>query len=156
MPGAPATIRAPLEGAQPKDALGDLRAHRGCRCEIAPASDEYDYLPRPHIAAVGVGAGSAQADEHGGTLVVIQGSGLNSLDLDWVDFGSPRSYAAEHSTYEYATGTELVVRALGDGAGGEGDAHWRASSSARCAHWANVSSAAASRSARNRLTTRSV
>ncbi len=84
---------------------------RGCHCETAPASDEYDYLPRPRIDSVTIGDGTRQADEHGGTLVVVRGSGLNSLDLDWADFGDPRSFASERTDYLYATGTELVLRA---------------------------------------------
>ena len=106
-----ATIRAPLEGLQLKDALGDLLAYDGCHCETAPASDEYDYLPQPRIEAVAIGGGTLQADEHGGTLVVVRGSGLNALDLDWADFGNPHSFAAERTDYLYATGTELVLRA---------------------------------------------
>jgi hypothetical protein len=107
---AAATIRAPLEGLQPKDAFGDLRAHRGCHCETAPASDEYDYVPRPRIASVTVGGGDAEASEHGGTLALVRGSGLNSLDLDWADFGNPRSFTSERTDYLYASGTELVLR----------------------------------------------
>jgi hypothetical protein len=107
---AAARIRAPLEGPQLKDALGDLRAFEGCHCETAPASDEYDYLPRPRISSITIGAGDAEANEHGGTLALVRGSGLNSLDLDWADFGDPRSFAAERTDYLYATGTELVLR----------------------------------------------
>ncbi|HTU28928.1 MAG TPA: protease pro-enzyme activation domain-containing protein [Solirubrobacteraceae bacterium] len=107
---AAATIRAPLEGPQLKDAFGDLRAYRGCHCETAPASDEYDYLPRPRIASVTIGGGGAEASEHGGTLAVIRGAGLNSLDLEWADIGNPHSFTSERTSYLYATGTELVLR----------------------------------------------
>jgi hypothetical protein len=109
---AAATIRAPLEGPQLKNALGDVRAYQGCHCETAPASDEYDYLPRPRIDSVAVGgSATAQADEHGGTLVVVHGAGLNALDLDWADFGNPLSFASQRTDYVYASGTELVLRA---------------------------------------------
>ncbi len=107
---AEATIRAPLEGPQIKDAFGDLRAFRGCHCETAPASDEYDYLPRPRVTSVTMVGGNAQASEHGGTLAIVRGAGLNSLDLDWADFGDPHSFASQRTDYLYATGTALVLR----------------------------------------------
>jgi hypothetical protein len=109
---APATIRAPIEGPQRKDALGDLLAHRGCHCETAPAADEYDYLPRPHISSVSTDAGPASlASEHGGTLISVRGTGLNPLDLDWADFGDPHADASEHTTYLYASATRMIIRA---------------------------------------------
>ncbi len=67
-------------------------------------------MPVPHVGAVTVGDAGGLADEHGGTLVLVRGSGLNPLDLEWADVGNPRSYASQRTQYVAATGTQLLLR----------------------------------------------
>jgi hypothetical protein len=105
-------IRPPIEGSQATDPDGVLRAETGCHCEVVQAGDEFDYVPRPHVDSVSTDDGPlALADEHGGTVITIRGSGLNPLTLAYADFGNPRLYASEAPSVMYATGTELQLRA---------------------------------------------
>ena len=107
-----ALIRAPAEGPQHVDVEGVVATARGCHCETAQAPDEFDYVPRPHIASVSTGDGPlALADEHGGSVITVRGVGLDPLTLDYADFGAPGRYASEATGYVYATGTELEIRA---------------------------------------------
>jgi hypothetical protein len=105
-------IRPPIEGSQATEPDGVLRAETGCHCEVVQAPDEFDYVPRPHVASVSTDDGSlALANEHGGTVITIRGSGLDPLTLAYADFGNPRLYASEAPSVLYATGTEMQLRA---------------------------------------------
>ena len=109
---APVRIRTPLEGVQVQDAEADLIAPSGCRCEVAPAAAEYDYLPVPRITSVSTSRGPASlASERGTTTITVHGSGLNPLDLEWADFGDPRLYSSVAVGYSFVSGTEMQIRA---------------------------------------------
>ncbi len=109
---APTRIRTPLEGAQVQNALGDVVAPPSCRCEAAPAADEFDYLPAPRITSVSTDRGPVSlASEHGGTVITVRGVGLNPLDLDWADFGNPHLYSSVAVDYVFVSGTEMQIRA---------------------------------------------
>ena len=105
-------IRPPLEGSTATDFSGVPRAVSTCHCEVVQASDEYDYVPRPRVDSVSTDDGPlALADEHGGTVLTIHGSGLNPLTIAYADFGDPRLYASESRSVVYETGTEIQIRA---------------------------------------------
>jgi hypothetical protein len=107
-----ARIRPPLEGSTATDSSGVPRAVSTCHCEVAQASDEYDYVPRPHVDSVSTDDGPLTfADEHGGTMLTIRGSGLNPLAFAYADFGDPHLYASESQSEVYETGTEIQIRA---------------------------------------------
>ena len=111
-PSPTAAIRPPLEGSTATDSSGVPRRASTCHCEVAQAADEYDYVPRPRIASVSTDDGPlALADEHGGTVLTIHGSGLNPLTLAYADFGDPHLYASESQSTVYETGTEIQIRA---------------------------------------------
>jgi Pro-kumamolisin, activation domain/Subtilase family/IPT/TIG domain len=105
-------IPSPYEGAMTTDALGDTRLPPGCGCEGVTAPDEYDYVPAPRITSISTSAGPASlASEAGGTVITIDGRGLNPLVLDWADFGAPGNAAAQDIDYVYLSGTEVQIKA---------------------------------------------
>jgi hypothetical protein len=105
-------IRPPLEGSTATDFSGVPRAVSSCHCEVVQADDEYDYVPRPHVDSVSTDDGRlALADEHGGTVITVHGSGLNPLTLAYADFGDPRRYTSETQSKVFETGTEIQIRA---------------------------------------------
>jgi hypothetical protein len=108
---APSRIRPPLEGPLWRNVLGVL-VHPGCSCEVAQASDEFDYLPRPRIDSVSTSGGAGTlASERGGSVITVKGSGLNPLDIDWADFGDPSNDASVHVGYVFLSGREMQIRA---------------------------------------------
>jgi hypothetical protein len=114
--GASATDRipTPYEGAMTTNALGDTRLPPGCGCEGVTAPDEYDYVPAPRITSISTSAGPASlASEAGGTVITIDGRGLNPLVLDWADFGAPGNAASQDIDYVYLSGTKVQIKAPG-------------------------------------------
>ena len=108
---APSRIRPPLEGPLWRNVLGVL-LHPACSCEVAQASDEFDYLPRPRIDSVSTSGGAGSlASERGGSVVTVKGSGLNPLDIDWANFGDPADDASVHVGYVFLSGREMQIRA---------------------------------------------
>jgi Pro-kumamolisin, activation domain/Subtilase family/IPT/TIG domain len=109
---APSRIRPPLEGPEVENAQGDLLRPPGCGCEVAEATDEFDYVPRPHISSVTTHAGPLSlASEHGGTVITVHGRGLTPFGLDFADFGDPRRFSSEAVNYTFVTGTKLQIHA---------------------------------------------
>ena len=105
-------ILPPVEGSVVFDALGDVTKGPHCHCEVAPAGDEYDYFPVPKVTSISTSFGpSALADEHGGTVVTVTGRGLDPLALEWGDFGNPHRYKSVVSSFLYATGNILQLKA---------------------------------------------
>jgi hypothetical protein len=100
-------------GVYANSSLGILQPPVGCGCEVAPASTEYDYLPTPTITSVTSpatgAAGGSYADEHGGTVETITGTGLGLLGDEWLDVGPPELAADEDVSYTYVSGTELRI-----------------------------------------------
>lgn len=111
---ATGTILPPLEGPIAFDAEGAFVTPPGCSCEVQPAPSEFDYVPAPKITSVSTSGGPAElADEAGGTLITVHGSGLNFLTMNWANFGNPAREASEASieegSFEFLTGTEMQI-----------------------------------------------
>jgi hypothetical protein len=105
-------ILPPDEGPVTLDSLGVLVPPAGCGCEIAQAPTEYDYLPAPTITSVSTSTGAANlANEDGGTIITVHGTGLNPLTIDWANFGPASQEASQDTSYVFMTGTELQISA---------------------------------------------
>jgi subtilase family serine protease len=64
--------------------------------EIYAQPTEYDYIPAPTVTSVSTSAGAADyAAAEGGTIVQINGTGLNDQTLDWVNVGDPGEAASQ-------------------------------------------------------------
>ncbi len=112
--GASATseILPPLEGTIARDTMGAVVTPPGCGCEVRPAPSEFDYVPAPTISSVSTSSGaSGLADESGGTLITVHGTGLNLLTMDWANFGDPAREESADQEYTYLTGTEMKIEA---------------------------------------------
>jgi Pro-kumamolisin, activation domain/PASTA domain/IPT/TIG domain/Divergent InlB B-repeat domain len=110
---ATSTIKPLYEGAISFAADGVLPAPPGE--EAAPAATEYDYVPAPHITSISTSGGPASlANESGGSVVTIHGSGFNLASLDWVNFGDP-TQASSQQFFNLAevTGTKIEIVAPG-------------------------------------------
>jgi hypothetical protein len=112
--GASATgkILPPLEGTVSFDSEGAIVTPPGCGCEPRPAPSEFDYVPAPKITSISTSSGpSGLADEFGGTLITVHGSGLNFLTIDWANFGDPAKEFSQDTGYTFLTGTEMQITA---------------------------------------------
>ena len=88
----------------------------GCGCEEMPAPTEYDYVPAPTVTSVSTSAGPASyADEFGGTVITVTGTGFDPLTLDWANFGPPDQAFSINPCINpiclYLTGTEMQIMA---------------------------------------------
>jgi Pro-kumamolisin, activation domain/IPT/TIG domain len=109
---ATATILPPLEGPIAFNSEGALVSPLGCGCEVRPAPTEFDYVPAPTITSVSTSAGPAdEADEFGGSLITIHGTGLNQSTMEWANFGNPESEFSADQEYSFLTGTEMQIEA---------------------------------------------
>jgi hypothetical protein len=65
------------------------------------------------VRRVSTASGAAGlADEHGGTLITVHGSGLNFLTMDWASLGNPAKEAGQLSIspdFKFLTGTEAQI-----------------------------------------------
>ncbi len=113
---ATARILKPLEGTLPAlDSMAIITPPRGCRCEVAAATTEFDYLPQPAITSVSTSAAnpSSLASEYGGTVMTIKGRGLDFLGFLGTEFGDPGLASSEDTSIIYDSGTEIQVFAPG-------------------------------------------
>jgi len=106
-------ILPPDEGPVTLNSLGVLVPPANCGCEIAQAPTEYDYVPAPTITSVSTSvAGAANlANENGGTIVTVHGTGLNPLTIDWANFGPADQEASQNTSFVFMTGTEMQIMA---------------------------------------------
>ncbi len=56
-------------------------------CEVVQAPEEYDFADAPTVTAVEVQGGGGYADEYGGTLATVVGTGFNLDTIEWVNVG---------------------------------------------------------------------
>jgi Pro-kumamolisin, activation domain/IPT/TIG domain len=106
---AAATILPLLEGAI-NYGPGGVPVSPGCGCEFGPAATEYDYVPTPTVSSISTSGGPADlADENGGTVITVHGTGFNEETLEATNFGPPSQDASQDLNIVYATGTELQV-----------------------------------------------
>ena len=105
------TILPPYEGSIVFNTMGVVSPTAGT--EVMPAPTEYDYVPVPTITSVSTGAlpPLTYANELGGTVVTITGTGFNPLTLSWVDIGNPAVASSQDFTISYETGTEIQLLA---------------------------------------------
>jgi hypothetical protein len=105
-----ATILPLFEGDAEYSVLGYIPAPPGQ--ESAPASTEYDYFAPPTITSISTDNGPfSLASEDGGSLVTIEGTGLNLAGLKWVDFGDPTLAESQSFDLVKVTGTEIQIEA---------------------------------------------
>ena len=103
-------IRPPLEGAIVTNSMGDIKPPSDCRCEVAQAPNEFDYLPRPTVSSISTSFGPANlASETGGTLITVRGTGLNPLTIEWADVGDPTLESSVDTDYVFLTGTKMQI-----------------------------------------------
>lgn len=113
-------ILPPYEGAVlAPNAMGVPALPPGCGCEQMPAPTEYDYVPQPTITSVSTSEGPADyADEYGGTLITVTGTGFDPLTLDWASFGNPSLGSSVNYCIfpecTYLSGTEMQIYAPSD------------------------------------------
>jgi Pro-kumamolisin, activation domain/IPT/TIG domain len=77
----------------------------GCGCETAPAPQEYDYAPPPHITSVS----PAFASQDGGSVDVISGSGFNLLTFEYANVGPAGLGSSQDSGIVGVTPTQLFI-----------------------------------------------
>jgi hypothetical protein len=97
--------------------LGVLQVPQHCGCEGYPTISEYDYATSFSLAKVtGYNGKSFVGDPDGGDEVLFDGTGLNVLTLDWVNWGVSSSAASQdYELYQIsAKGTSLSFFSLGD------------------------------------------
>src|ERR1019366_894107 len=97
--------------------LGVLQVPPHCGCEGYPTISEYDYTTSESLAKVTNTSGkSFGGDPNGGNEVIFDGTGLNVLTLNWVNFG----VAGRASSIDFfllqinGSGTQLSFFSLGD------------------------------------------
>ena len=105
------TILPPYTGAFVFDPSGVFETPAGCGCETAPQPSEFDYFPTPHIhklTADVAANGKSYANENGGTVVTLTGTGFDVLGLEWIDEGPPNENNSDFSNGpSFVSGTEL-------------------------------------------------
>jgi Pro-kumamolisin, activation domain/Subtilase family/Abnormal spindle-like microcephaly-assoc'd, ASPM-SPD-2-Hydin/IPT/TIG domain len=79
--------------------------------EITPQPTEFDYIPAPTITSAStVGSAPATlANDGGGTIVKLTGSGLNPQTLNWIDVGAPTADASIDTEDTFYSGTQVDV-----------------------------------------------
>jgi hypothetical protein len=103
------TILPEISGALTFNSEGILQIPSGCGCEVSPTTTEFDYLPAPHIAHLSIAPASA-ADENGGTVATITGTGFAYLGYLWTDVGTPSVLATSADFTDMSvTPTKIVI-----------------------------------------------
>jgi Pro-kumamolisin, activation domain/Subtilase family/Abnormal spindle-like microcephaly-assoc'd, ASPM-SPD-2-Hydin/IPT/TIG domain len=79
--------------------------------EMTPQPTEFDYIPAPTITSVStVGSAPATlANDGGGTVVQLTGSGLNPQTLNWIAVGDPTKEASVDISDTFYSGTQIDV-----------------------------------------------
>jgi Pro-kumamolisin, activation domain/IPT/TIG domain len=110
---APSTILPPYEGpalSTTQDGLPLIP--QGCGCEITAQPAEYDYVPTPTVKSVSTSSGPASfANEFGGTIVTITGTGFDPLTFNYTDFGDPTQESSITVPPLFQSGTEIQIAA---------------------------------------------
>jgi hypothetical protein len=112
-----ATILPPYEGPEEYDFQGGEILPTGCGCEDEPQTSEFDYVPAPTVTSVSTGtiadlpANAADlADEYGGSLVEVTGTGMDPLTFEYLLLGSPVNEDSIDYPVELS-GTSLLLEA---------------------------------------------
>jgi len=85
---------------------------QGCGCEITAQPTEYDYAPTPTVKSVSTSSGPASfANEFGGSIVTITGTGFDPLTFNYTDFGDPTQESSITGGPVYQSGTEIQIAA---------------------------------------------
>lgn len=115
--GASPTVatKKPYAGFFNLNELGEIIVPKKCDCEAYPTITEYDYGSGLKLDKLTNGNGNAFiGDPGGGDEVVLHGTGINVLTLNWVNFGPPPSTADQdlQTLSVSAAGTELETFSL--------------------------------------------
>jgi hypothetical protein len=88
---ATAPILPPFEGALNYDNMGGEILPAGCGCEDEPQPTEYDYVPAPTVTSVSTTDAdpASLAGEFGGSVVVVNGTGMDPLTFNYTTVGLP-------------------------------------------------------------------
>ncbi len=107
------TILPPYEGAALSTTQDGLPLiPQGCGCEITAQPTEYDYVPPPTVTSVSTSSGPTSfANEFGGTIVTITGTGFDPLTFNYTDFGDPTQESSITGGPVYQSGTEIQIAA---------------------------------------------
>jgi hypothetical protein len=111
---AAAAIHPPLTGAPFVGRSGGAPAPacvQNATCEVVPATTEYDYLVRPHIASH-VPRFSSE-DPSFPTIATITGKGFDYLGLDWVNIGPSGAAASADVDFVSVTPTRIQFTVSG-------------------------------------------
>ena len=70
-------------------------------------------MPAPSITSVSTAASDAGslASEKGTTVITVHGTGLDSLTVDWANFGPANQALSQNTNFVFMTGTELQITA---------------------------------------------
>jgi hypothetical protein len=78
-------------------------------CEDIQAPEEYDYADAPTVSAVTVQGGGGYADEFGGSVATVTGTGFNMLTGEWLNVGPAGPNPNEDFDITSITPTSLSV-----------------------------------------------
>ncbi len=103
------TILPPYEGPITFNTMGVVAPAPGT--EVMPAPTEFDYVPPPSITSTSVISNqpATYANELGGTVLTINGSGFDPLTLAWTAVGNPALESSLDTNFLYESGTQLQV-----------------------------------------------
>ena len=106
--------KSTLASSLPTEFSGNLADAPASGAGLVAQPTEFDYVPAPHLTSITFPAGTEDlASEFGVTEVVLNGTGLGALGLDWVDVGSPKfagSMDSEFVSLGKGTSIDLFLR----------------------------------------------
>jgi hypothetical protein len=109
---ATATILPPYEGALTFNNMAGEVLPAGCGCEDEPQPTEFDYAPAATVTSVSTTDAdpASLAGEFGGSVVVVDGTGMDPLTFNYTTVGLPLN---EDSVYypDQVSGTSMVLEA---------------------------------------------
>ena len=114
-PGGKSTIvpaKKPYAGFLNTNQLGQIVVPSHCKCEAYPTITEYDYATSYSTTKlVGFNGKPFLGDPNGDDFLVLDGTGINVLTFNWVNFGPANSeYSQDYGTIQIApSGTSMQV-----------------------------------------------
>jgi len=79
--------------------------------ESVPATTEFDYVPTPHLTSFTWRSATRHyANENGGSVITLHGTGFSYLTLLWIDVGPPADNSSLWTDITYVTPTAITVQ----------------------------------------------